>query len=122
VETRGEPSLISIILVSHDEERTLPAAFSSILEQTMDFRLLEILVVDDGSLDSCGEIGEAYARRYGNVRAIRFQEASGAAGRPRNAGMAAPERRTSCSWMATTPTRRAPARLCTRLSFPGGEM
>jgi len=79
--------LISIVLVVHDAERFLPAAFQSILDQSMDFRLLEVLVVDDGSSDRSADMVRGYARRYSNVRAFRFDEPSGGPARGRNLGL-----------------------------------
>lgn len=53
--------LISIIVPCYNVEQYLPKCIESILAQT--YRNLEILLVDDGSPDRCGEICDEYAKR-----------------------------------------------------------
>ncbi len=59
---------ISVVIPVYQVEPYLRRCLDSVLCQT--FRELEILVVDDGSPDSCGAICEEYAARDGRVRVI----------------------------------------------------
>lgn len=52
---------ISVIVPVYKVEEYLPQCIDSILAQT--FTDLELLLVDDGSPDCCGEICEEYAGR-----------------------------------------------------------
>lgn len=75
--------LVSVIVPVYDVERYLPCCVESILNQTLtDF---ELILVDDGSPDRCGELCDAYARRDSRIRVIH-QPNSGLSA-ARNAGL-----------------------------------
>lgn len=57
---------ISIIVPVYKVEEYLPQCIDSILAQT--FTNFELLLVDDGSPDRCGEICEEYARKDTRIR------------------------------------------------------
>ena len=63
-----ESPLISVIVPVYKVEEYLARCVDSILGQT--YRNLEILLVDDGSPDRCGEICEEYAARDTRIRVI----------------------------------------------------
>ena len=65
---REESPLISVIVPVYKVEEYLARCVDSILGQT--YRNLEILLVDDGSPDRCGEICEEYAARDTRIRVI----------------------------------------------------
>lgn len=58
--------MISVIVPIYNVERYLRQCIDSILCQT--YRDLEILLIDDGSQDSCGEICDEYAKRDNRIR------------------------------------------------------
>lgn len=58
--------LISIILPAYCAEGTIGKCFDSLIAQT--YRNIEILVVDDGSLDKTGVICDDYAERDARIR------------------------------------------------------
>ncbi|MBR0279880.1 MAG: glycosyltransferase family 2 protein, partial [Synergistaceae bacterium] len=58
MDDRGE--LVSVIVPVYKVEEYLRECIDSIIGQT--YRNLEIILVDDGSPDRCGEICEEYAR------------------------------------------------------------
>lgn len=60
--------LISIIVPCYNVEQYLPKCIESILVQT--YRNLEILLVDDGSPDRCGEICDEYAKKDSRIKVI----------------------------------------------------
>lgn len=78
---------ISIILPIFNVENYLKAALDSIVNQTFDFNDFEVLMVNDCSTDSSGEIMDEYANMYDNFIAIHLDENSGTAGKPRNMGL-----------------------------------
>ena len=61
-------SLISVIVPVYKVEAYLPRCLDSILGQT--WEELEVILVDDGSPDRCGEICEEYARKDPRVQVI----------------------------------------------------
>lgn len=60
--------LITVIVPCYKVEKYLPECVDSILRQT--YRNLEIVLVDDGSPDRCGEICDAYAKKDSRVVVI----------------------------------------------------
>ena len=82
---------ISVLVPAYNAAATLGGTLSSLL--TADYPDLEILVVDDGSADSTGELAEVYARQWpagnptGKTVRVIHQENRGIAG-ARNAALA----------------------------------
>ena len=60
--------LISIIIPCYQTEDYLRISIDSILNQS--FKDFEIILVDDGSTDSTGEICDSYAEQYPNIQVI----------------------------------------------------
>jgi len=58
--------MISVVVPVYNVEAYLPECLDSILNQT--YRDIEIILVDDGSTDRCGEICDEYARRDARIR------------------------------------------------------
>ncbi len=79
------PPSVSVIVPIYKVERYLAQCVDSILAQTL--QEIEVILVDDGSPDSCPGMCDAYAARDSRVRVIH-QENRGA-GPARNAGLAA---------------------------------
>lgn len=75
---------ISIIVPVYKVERYLFECVDSLLAQT--FSDIEIILVDDGSPDRCGEICDHYAQMDARVRVIH--QKNGGLSRARNAGAA----------------------------------
>lgn len=68
---RNMTSKISVIVPVYKVEAYLPPCIESILGQT--YTNLEILLVDDGSPDSCGTICDDYAKADPRIRVIHKQ-------------------------------------------------
>lgn len=77
--------LLSIIVPVYKVEPFLSKCLDSILEQT--FRDFELILVDDGSPDRCGEICEAYAGIDSRIRVIHKE--NGGLSSARNTGIEA---------------------------------
>ena len=61
---------ISIIIPVYNVEDYLEDSIKSIISQTI-FENLEIILVDDGSIDKSYEIGEKFSKKYKNIRIIK---------------------------------------------------
>ena len=78
-----ERPLISVIVPIYGVEKYLEQCLDSILNQT--YRQLEIILIDDGSPDRCGEICDQYARQDHRIKVIHQTNQGLSAAR--NAGM-----------------------------------
>ena len=67
-EARKSEPLISVIVPVYKTEAELPRCIESLLAQT--HKNLEIILVDDGSPDSCGAICDSYAEKDRRIRVI----------------------------------------------------
>ena len=61
---------VSVILPSYNREKTLLKTFESIRKQSI-FNDIEVIFVDDGSVDKTYEIITDLANRYKNVIAVK---------------------------------------------------
>ena len=79
----SEAPLLSVIVPMYNVEKFLPECVESIRNQTL--HDIEIILVDDGSPDCCGEMAEEYAGQDSRVRVVH--RANGGLGPARNSGM-----------------------------------
>ena len=77
-------SLVSVVMPVYNVEKYLAEAVDSVLRQTYD--AWELILVDDGSTDTSGEMCDSYANKDCRIRAIH-QDNAGLSG-ARNTGMA----------------------------------
>lgn len=74
---------VSVIIPVYKTERFLDECLNSVIGQ--DYPALEIILVDDGSPDSCPEMCDRYAETYGSVKVIHKD--NGGPGPARNTGL-----------------------------------
>ena len=79
----GMEPLISVIVPVYKVEKSVPNCIDSILAQT--YRNLEIILVDDGSPDRCGQICDEYAKK--DTRICVIHKENGGLSSARNAGI-----------------------------------
>jgi glycosyltransferase involved in cell wall biosynthesis len=77
--------LVSVVIPAFNAEKTLPATFKSAAEQT--YRALEILIVDDGSVDRTAAIARAFCGE--DSRATLLSQSNAGVAAARNSGIAA---------------------------------
>lgn len=78
---------MSIIIPVYRVEHTLDRCVKSVLAQTI--RDCEIILVDDGSPDSCGKMCDGYATEHQNIKVIH--KGNGGLSDARNSGLAVAE-------------------------------
>lgn len=79
---QGKP-LVSIVIPAYNAERYIEGCIQSILNQS--FALFEIIIVDDGSLDSTSELCDELSKR--DCRVIAFHKVNGGATSARRFGV-----------------------------------
>lgn len=77
------PDLVSVIVPIYNVEQYLERCIKSIQNQT--YRNLEIILVDDGSPDNCGEICDRYATEDERIKVVH--KVNGGLSDARNAGL-----------------------------------
>ena len=63
----NEP-LVSIVVPIYNSEKYLKECIDSIITQT--YKNLDILLIDDGSLDSCPEICDEYSKKDARISVV----------------------------------------------------
>ncbi|RTX84135.1 glycosyltransferase family 2 protein, partial [Mammaliicoccus vitulinus] len=77
--------LFSIIITSYNNEDKIERAIDSILNQSLDSRNYEIIVVDDSSTDNTQNLVNKYNSK--NIKLIVLDQNSGGPSKPRNTGI-----------------------------------
>lgn len=85
MQTDRKTELVSVIVPVYNVEAYLDRCVESIVNQT--HAELEIILVDDGSPDRCGQMCDIWAARDARIRVLHRENAG--AGLARNAGLAA---------------------------------
>lgn len=75
--------LLSVVIPVYNVEKYLKEALDSVVNQT--YKNLQIILVDDGSTDSSGEICDLYAKQDNRITVIHQENAG--AGAAKNAGL-----------------------------------
>lgn len=76
----------SIIIAVYNCEPFLQETLNSLVNQTFDFSRVEVLLVDDGSSDSSGELCDSFAKRYPD-NTVLIHKPNGGVSSARNAGV-----------------------------------
>ncbi len=78
---------ITIIIPIYNAEKYLKELLESIVHQTMDFRTIQVIMVDDHSKDNSTKIMDEYANKYDNFISIKLEKNHKVAGTSRNEGL-----------------------------------
>lgn len=62
----------SVVVCSYNREKYIADAIESLTNQTLDKSLYEILIIDNNSTDSTGEIARDYVQKYEPTHQIRY--------------------------------------------------
>ena len=78
---------VSVIMPIFNAEKYLENTLNSVINQTIGFENIELILVDDKSTDNSRSIVEEYSSKYSNIKPIFLEENSGCPGIPRNVGI-----------------------------------
>ena len=82
----SEPKL-SVIIPTYNAEKYLMSAVNSVINQSIGFENIELILVDDNSSDNTKDILKSLSDKYDNVKSVFLDGNSGTASRPRNYGI-----------------------------------
>lgn len=78
---------LTMIIPAFNCEDCLSDAIKSIINQTLGFENIELIIVDDCSTDTTPEVIKDYEKKYSNIKGIFLTKNNGVAGIPRNIGI-----------------------------------
>lgn len=78
---------ISIVIPVYNAEKYLNECIESVINQTIGFENIQLILVNDGSKDNSGKIIDEYSEKYSNIQSIHLEESHLTAGFARNEGI-----------------------------------
>lgn len=78
---------VSVIIPVYNADKYLRTAIESVINQTIGFENIELIIVNDNSTDNSRNIIEEYSSKYENIVDIHLEKNSGYPGKPRNVGI-----------------------------------
>lgn len=81
------PYKISIIVPTYNAEKYLLKAVKSVINQSIGFKNIELILVDDNSSDGTKDIIQDLTRKYKNIVSVFSEKNSGSASKSRNIGI-----------------------------------
>ena len=78
---------LSVIIPTYNREYYLKKTINSVINQTIGFNNIELIIIDDASTDNTRLIIEEYAKEYSNIKTKYLNKNTGYAGKPRNVGI-----------------------------------
>lgn len=78
---------ISVVIPIYNDEKYLRNCIDHVVEQTIGFENIQLILIDDNSKDNSYEIAKEYADKYDNVILEKLTANSGSGGKPRNVGI-----------------------------------
>lgn len=82
---------VTVIIPSYNSEDFLNETIGSIMNQTIGFENIEVIIVDDLSTDSTQDIITSYTEKYDNIKTYGNSKKTGTPGRARNIAMSKSE-------------------------------
>ncbi len=79
--------VVSVVLPVYNAEKTLHKTIDSVINQSIGFDNIELIIIDDRSTDQSRSIILSYARAYPNIVPVFFRENNGSPAIPRNVGI-----------------------------------
>lgn len=78
---------VSVVIPVYNSENTLEKTIQSVVDQSIGFNKIELILLDDKSTDTSRELIRTYTEQYPNVVAVFFAKNNGSPAIPRNTGI-----------------------------------
>lgn len=83
----NETFKVSIIIPIYNSEEYLEKTIKNVINQSIGFKNIELILIDDCSKDNSKKIIKKYSEQYSNIKPIFLEENSGHPSFPRNEGL-----------------------------------
>lgn len=83
----GANKKVTVVMATYNAEDFITKSIESVVNQSLGFKNIQLIVVDDCSTDHTPEIIEEYANKYKNICFVALDKNSGSPGLPRNIGI-----------------------------------
>ncbi|MDR2545717.1 MAG: glycosyltransferase [Methanobrevibacter sp.] len=84
---RNSNSKLTVIIPTFNAEKYIERTVDSVINQTIGFENIELIIVDDNSTDNTKQILKTFKLNMKNVKPIFLKENSGTPSKPRNIGI-----------------------------------
>ena len=61
---------ISVVVCTYNRAHILPGCLESLVAQTLDSKLFEVVVVDNGSIDNTKEVAETFVGKFSRFKVV----------------------------------------------------
>ena len=78
---------LTVIIPCYNSEKYISRCVNSVINQTIGFENIELILYDDASTDNTKEIIQSYSEKYSNIKPIFSSTNSGNPGKGRNEGI-----------------------------------
>lgn len=78
---------VSVIIPVYNAEKYIKECINSVINQTIGFENIQLILINDGSKDNSKEIIDNIAKQYSNINIIHLEKSHGMAGFARNEGI-----------------------------------
>jgi glycosyltransferase involved in cell wall biosynthesis len=78
---------VSVIIPTYNSEKFIKRAVDSVINQTLGFDNIELIIVDDNSNDRTQDILKEFSKEHENIRTTFLKENTGSPSKPRNIGI-----------------------------------
>ena len=79
---------VTVIIPTYNSVEFLDSTIASIMNQSIGFENIELIIVDDYSTDNTQELINSYCEKYENIKTFEAGKKTGTPGRARNIGIA----------------------------------
>ena len=79
---------VTVIIPTYNSVEFLDSTIASIMNQSIGFENIEVIIVDDYSTDNTQELINSYCEKYDNIKTYESGKKTGTPGRARNIGIA----------------------------------
>ncbi|WP_461610986.1 glycosyltransferase family 2 protein [Cytobacillus kochii] len=84
---KKQEKLITVITAAYNAEKSLEKTILSVVNQSLDSKHIEYIIVDDCSTDKTRNIALSYAEKHKNITVVTLSTNTGSPGTPRNIGL-----------------------------------